>query len=186
MNTAAILAKLKAYPLALALGGAAALMAALAYYRGGVLDDAVAQSADMDQQSKTIENNIIFGRDLADNLKQLRDEQKNLTAALIDPDSVIENQQYFFGFEHIDGLHILDPEQVSMLPRDKDATMSVVVFTMEASGNWEALTKFLYELETGPHLARVSKLMLAKFNQPGQASAPEQLSATLEVQVLGK
>jgi hypothetical protein len=185
MNPDVILAKIKAYPLALSLLGGAILMAVIAYFREDSLTEAVDQNTAMEQESKTIENNIIFGRDLDGNLKRLRDEQKNLASALIDPTNIIENQQYFYGFEHINGLHIIDPTQMHT-DKDKADTMSTTTFTMQATGAWEALTTFLYELETGPHLVRVSKFDLSKYNQPGQDAPPNQMSATVEVQVLGK
>jgi hypothetical protein len=185
MNVQVILAKIKAYPVAVSLVVAAIIMALVAYFRQDSLSDAQDQSKSLDDQSKTMTNNIVFGGNLKTNLAQLREAQKSLTVALIDPDSIIENQQYFYGFERIDGLHIVDPMQ-SHTDRDKDATMSVTTFTLEATGNWAAMTAFLYSLQTGPHLVRVSHLVLEKYNQSGRDALPEQLSATLEVQVLGK
>ena len=84
MNPQLILAKIKAYPLPVGLVVAAILMAAVAYFRGGSLDDDEAASADLDKQSKTMANNLIFGRDLETNLKQLDDAQKVLAATLIE------------------------------------------------------------------------------------------------------
>ena len=130
-------------------------------------------------------NNLIFGRDLETNLKQLEDAQKLLSATLIDPDNIIENQQYFFGFERIDGLHIVDPTQMDTI-RDKDATMSLTSFKIQATGSWANIAAFFYALQTGPHLVRVTSLDLDKLRQTSTDTTPEQISATLEVQVLGK
>ncbi len=185
MNPQLIWAKIKAYPLPVGLVVGAVIMAAIAYFRGGSLDDDIATSADLDKQSKTIANNMIFGRDLETNLKQLGDAQKLQTAALINPDNIIENQQYFFGFERIDGLHIVDPTQLDTT-RDKDATMSTTAFKIDATGNWTSMAAFFYALQTGPHLVRVNSLDLQKLNQTATSTAPEQISATLQVQVLGK
>jgi hypothetical protein len=185
MNPQVILAKIKAYPLAVSLAVAAIIMAGLAYYQDGNLDDDLAAGKDLDQQSTVMSDNLVFGRDLDTNLKQLKDAQKNLTDALIDPDNVIENQQYFYGFEHIDGLQIIDPTQLHT-DREKDATMSVTTFTLQATGSWSNITTFLYELQTGLHLVRISKFDLEKLDRPGPDAAPEQLDASLEVQVLGK
>ncbi|MGA2051735.1 MAG: hypothetical protein ABSH19_00345 [Opitutales bacterium] len=184
MNPQVILAKIKAYPLAVGLAVAAIIMAGLAYYQEGTLDDDLDASKDLDQQSTTMADNLVFGRDLDASLKQLEAADQTLQAALIEPENIIENQQYFYGFEHIDGLHIIDPTQ-EHTDRDKDATMSVTTFSLQASGTWESITSFLYELQTGPHLVRVSKFSLEKFTHPGFDAPPEQLIATMEVQVLG-
>jgi hypothetical protein len=186
MNPQLILAKIKAYPLPVGLVVAAILMAAVAYFRGGSLDDDEAASADLDKQSKTMANNLIFGRDLEANLKQLDDAQKGLAATLIDPDNIIENQQYFFGFERIDGLHIVDPTQETT-DRDKDATMSMTSFKVQATGNWASIASFLYALQSGPHLMRVNSMAIEKFHEtgPNADTTPEQISATLDLQLLG-
>ena len=185
MNPRLIWAKIKAYPLPIGLVVAAILMAAIAYFRGGSLDDDQSASSDLSDKSKTMANNLIFGRDLEANLKQLTDAQKLLSVALIDPDNIIENQQYFFGFERIDGLHIIDPTQEGT-DKPKDATMSITTFKIQATGSWSSLVSFLYALQTGPHLVRVSSLDFEKFNQTSGNTEPEQLTATLEVQALGK
>ena len=111
MNAQVILAKIKAYPVAVSLVVAAIIMALVAYFRQDSLADAQDQSKSLDDESKTMTNNIVFGGNLKANLAQLREAQKDLTVALIDPNNIIENQQYFYGFERIDGLHIIDPTQ---------------------------------------------------------------------------
>jgi hypothetical protein len=184
MKPQQILAVLKTFPLALGLVGAAVLMAAWTYFRQDTLDADRLNAQDLAQQVETMSDNLTYGKDLAESLTALQIEVKGLEAGLIDPDHVIENQEYFYSFEESSGVHILDPTQAGTVRGKDPKGMSTTTFTLSATGSWSQIVSFLYQLETGPRLLRVSKFQLGKSGESSSDSV-NQLEADLQVEVLG-
>jgi hypothetical protein len=190
MNAQQLLAKLKAYPLALSLFGVAILLAGWAYYRdSGALTDAQAASKDASDKAILYNNNVTAGEKIDEHLAELTDDAKKFKDALINPSSVVLNEQYFLDIAKQAGVQIVNPTE-GATDRGKDTSEpSVVTFTMGASGHWENIAAFLYGLQTGPHLLRVNMLHLIKSQQMRSNTAgvdSNRLEITLIVEVLGQ
>jgi hypothetical protein len=190
MNAQQLLAKLKAYPLALSLFGVAILLAGWAYYRdSGALTDAEAASKDASDKYQLYQNNVTAGDKIDEQVSELTDDAKKFKDALINPSSVVLNEQYFFDIAKQAGVQIVNPTE-GATDRGKDpAEPSVVTFTMAATGQWNNIAAFLYGLQTGSHLLRVNMLHMLKSPQMRSSTAGDEsnrLDITLTVEVLGQ
>ncbi len=187
MKKEQIMVQLKTYPLAVGLVVLAILMGGLGYYLQTALDEAHDTSKDLEDKADTVARNIAAGHDLEANRAQLQADLKTLDAALLDPTEVIENQQYFWNLEATSGIKVSAPNQglTTALGKNKD-DMSTTPFTIGASGSWETVTKYLYQLETGTHLVRVHQFRLSKDEQQGKLGQPNQLAVAMDLEVLGK
>jgi hypothetical protein len=188
MNSKQILAKLKAYPLALSLLGVAILLAGWAYYRStGALQDASAALDQATQDSDRYNNNVAAGEKIDEQLAELTADGKKLQDALINTTSVILNQQYFYDIGAQAGVEIVDPSQGNT-DRDKDPTRpSVTSFELTAKGHWDNLASFIYDLQTGPHLLRFIRVRLVKTPQSHSADEDaNRLDLILDLEMLGQ
>ena len=140
MNIQQILAKLKAYPLALSLFGAAILLAGWAYYRStGALQDATAALDQATQDSDRFNNNVTAGEKIDEQLAELTADAKKFKDALINPTTTVLNEQYFYDIGAQASVEIVDPQQ-GLIDRDKDPTRpSVTTFELTATGHWDNL-----------------------------------------------
>jgi hypothetical protein len=187
MKKEEIVAQLKNYPLAVGLVVLAILMGGLGYYLESSLDDAKNNSKELEDKADVVQRNLAAGHDLEANRIQVQADLKALDAALLDPTEVIENQQYFWNLEGSSGIKLFAPNQglTVSLGKNKD-DMTSTPFTIGASGSWDTVTKYLYQLESGTHLVRVHQFRLSKDEQQGKLGQPNQLAVALEVEVLGK
>jgi len=191
MNAKQILAKIKAYPLALALVGVAIVLSGWAYYRSGSLDDLRGQldtvMADNDQTSKNVQEGI----NLKEELDQLTAALAAFKPALIKPSAIIPNQQFFYDYEQTTGVQIQDPiEGLTVVSKDP-AEPSVTSFKMSATGNWENIATLLNALQAGPPYMRFYQFSLERGQQartlPGvTATNSELVHLSLTLEVLGQ
>jgi len=188
MNAQQLLAKLKAYPLALSLFGVAILLAGWAYYRStGALVDATATLDQATQDNNLYNKNVTAGERIDEQLAELTVDGKKFKDALFDPTSVVLNQQYFYDVGTKANVQIGDPVE-GTIDRDKDPTRpSVTTFSLTVSGHWENMVNFIYDLQTGPRMLRFAQVRLVKsasaHSVGGDAS---RLDMSLVVEMLGQ
>jgi len=187
MTPQQLLAKIKAYPLALSLFGAAILLAGWAYYRStGALADATAALDQATQDSDRFNNNATAGEKIDDHLAELTADAKKFKDALINPTTTVLNEQYFYDIGAQANVEIVDPQQ-GAIDRDKDPSRpSVTTFQLTATGHWDNLVTFLYDLQTGPHLLRFTRVRLVKTPQSHSTGDVNRLDLILVVEMLGQ
>lgn len=193
MNLQQILAKLKAYPLALSLLGAAILLAGWAYYRdSGALQDASTALDQATQDNERYNSNVKAGEEIDDQAAELAADAKKYNDALINTASVVLNQQYFYDIGAPTGVTIFNPTQGATEPNKDPSRPSVTTFALTADGHWDGLTSFVYGLQTGPRLLRFSRFQLIKTTKTPRGGVVStagdfnQLELTLVVEVLGQ
>ncbi len=187
MNAQQILAKIKAYPLALALLGTAIVLAGWAYYRSGSLDDLHGELDTATAQNDEISNNVKEGINLKEQLDQLTAAVARFKPGLITPSAIIPNQQYFYDFEQSTGVQILDIAVAGSVPGKDPAEPSVTTFKLGAAGSWDSILAFLNALQTGPHYLRFSQFRIEKSEQARTTVGVVQpLKVSLTIEVLGQ
>jgi Tfp pilus assembly protein PilO len=187
MNAQQILAKLKAYPLALALLGAAIILAGWAYYRSGSLDDLHDQLDTATAQNDQTSNNVKDGINLKEQLDQLTTQVAQFKPGLIVPSAVIPNQQYFYDFEQSTGVQLLDIADAGTVPGKDAGELSVTTFKLSASGSWNNILTFINALQTGPHYLRFNQFRIEKSDQArSSAGVAQALKLSVTVEVLGQ
>jgi hypothetical protein len=187
MNTQQIMAKLKAYPLALGLLLVAIALAGWAYYRSGTLDDLYGDldtvTAENDQTSKNVTDSI----NLKEQLDQLNAGLVQFTPGLINTTAIIPNQQYFYDLEQSTGVKIYDPGQGLTIHSKDPAEPSITNFKLTAAGSWDNFITFLNALQTGPHFIRFDQIVITKSEQTRSVDSNGQaVSATISLEVLGQ
>jgi hypothetical protein len=188
MNTQQILAKLKAYPLALSLFGVAILLAGWAYYRStGAWVDATAALDQATQDSERFNQNVAAAEKIDEQITELTGDEKKFKDALINTSTTVLNEQYFYDIGKPSGVTIGDPTQGATEPHKDPSAPTVTSFQLTASGHWDDIASFLYGLQTGPHLLRVNRFSLVKTPQSHSAVGDtNRLDLTLVVDVLGQ
>lgn len=184
MNSQQLLAKIKAYPLALSLFGAAIVLAGWAYYRSGSLDDLRGEYDTVTVNNDQIASNVKDGINFKEQVDQLTAALTQFKPGLIKPSAVIPNQQYFYDYEQTTGVQVLDPIEGQTTVSKDPAEPSVTTFKLSASGSWENVITFLNALQTGPHFMRIYQYSFERFPQERNAapsSQPIRVSLTLEV-----
>jgi len=187
MNLKQILAKLKAYPLALSLLGVAILLAGWAYWRSsGALVDAEAQLEDVQASHDLSNKNVAAGEKIDEQVTELTADAAKFKATLINPTDVVLNQQYFYDIAEKAGVAVVDPTQGLTAERSKDPVEpSLTTFTLAATGKWSDMVAFLDGLQAGPRLLRFNLFHLEKSKQL-VGTVGDLLVLNLTVEVLGQ
>jgi len=167
MNAKQILAKIKMYPLAISLIGAAILLAGWAYWRStGALVEAHDQFDVVTQQNDSIDKNTKASELIEEQLAELNADAVKFAAGLVNPVEDITNQQYFYNLELDAGVEQITDPVHTVTERTKDPTEpSFATFSLSVSGHWDNIVSFLYGLQTGPHPMRIGMFQLAKAQQ---------------------
>jgi len=187
MNAQQLLAKIKAYPLALSLLGVAIVLAGWAYYRSGSLDDLRGEYDTVTVQNDQTATNVKDGINFKEQVDQLTAALTQFKPGLINPSAIIPNQQYFYDYEQSTGVQVLDPIEGQTVVSKEPAEPSVTSFKLSASGSWENIMTFLNALQTGPHFMRVSQFTLERFPQDRNAAPTSQpVRVSLSLDVLGQ
>ena len=187
MNAQQILAKLKAYPLAVVLLLVTMALGGWAYYRSGMLDDLQGERDTVAAQNDQTSENVKDGENLKDQLDELTTAVAKFKPGLITPSAVIPNQQYFYDFEQTTGVQILDIEEAGSVPGKDPAEPSTTTFRLGATGSWDNILSFIDALQAGPHYLRFSQFRIEKADQTRSGSGTAQpLKISFAVEVLGQ
>ncbi len=189
MNSKQIVAKAKAFPLAISLVVVAIVLAGWTYWRTtGALVEAQEAFDAATQKNELISKNSAAGELLNEQLAELTADAAKLDAGLINPIEDISNQQYFYDLEQAAGVEqISDPVHTETVRTKEPVNPSIASFTLSVGGHWDNLLAFLYSLQTGPHPMRINLMQITKSaqlrNTGGDSS---RLNLNLAVEVLGK
>jgi len=187
MNASQILTKIKAYPLALGLFGAALVLSGWAYYRSGTLDDLHGEFDTVSAENDQIQANVKEGINLKEQLDQLNAAVAQFKPGLINPSAVIPNTQYFYDFEQSTGVQIIDPGQVGTVASKDPAEPSVTSFKLTAVGPWDKIITFLNALQTGPHYLRINQINFDRgMASHSGATVVQTVRVYLMIEVLGQ
>ena len=147
---------LRRYPLALACGGLALVLAAVYFLRSGTLGEERTKLEQLETDGKKIERNVRNSAALEEHLAALKAGVAGLEEKLTRLDDVSGNQEYFYGLESASGVRMSvlrplgAPKTAAAGQNYQPAGFSVVV-----EGEYAQLIAFLHALETGSRLYRL-------------------------------
>lgn len=192
MNSSAIIAKLRQYPVAFVCAIILLLLLVAFFMRSGVSDELALREADLNSRIRTIDENI-------KNSKDLKQHTEKLTAMVeqIDGDGVLFkryeraiNINFFYSLESEAGILISniaqlpapDPIYAAGGPRQLDR-YSTLVYNISLTGSFSGLLKFLHALARVDPLIRVADFNVSREDDGLSATGME---ARMRVLVLAK
>lgn len=95
---------------------------------------------------------------------------------LVDESDLATNLGYFYDLESSTGVRIGQLSQLSSQPID-GAMFKSVPFTVDATGTYAQIMRFLRDLETGPRLVRITRYQLDR----GDGTAAVRLDLSIEM-----
>lgn len=106
---------------------------------------------------------------------------KLIEANLVDEGDLAANLGYFYGIEEQTKAQLPELHQVSSPTLESAGTFRRVPYGIRVLGSFEQVAGFLYTLETGPRLGRITSFSLSRADPAGQA-----ITLDLNVDLLGK
>ncbi|MFI5337887.1 MAG: type 4a pilus biogenesis protein PilO [Opitutales bacterium] len=99
----------------------------------------------------------------------VRSAVEQIDAGLIDENNLAENLWYFYRIEEQTQARISELHQLNSAPPKPDASYKVVPFSLRIAGSYEQVANYLYRLETGPRLLRVSTFSIQRQDAAGNS-----------------
>jgi Tfp pilus assembly protein PilO len=92
---------------------------------------------------------------------------QQIDAGLIDENNLAENLWYFYQIEEQTHAHISELHQLATNPARPEAIYKVIPFSLRVAGSYEQVANYLYRLETGPRLLRITTYDLQRQDSAG-------------------
>lgn len=177
-----IAAALKRRPLLFTCGALCLALGLSLYFRSGVPAELETRLAEREKEMKRLSNNVKFSAQLESQLQALRRANEVVAAGALRPAELARNQQLFYRLEAESGVKLVDIRQLAPPPPAKGAPAPVayvsVPFSLTIRGDYEQIVEFLYRLDHGPALSRVTSASIARPEDGAQ-------SLSLTVDLLG-
>ena len=166
-------------------------LAIITYYRVSSIPSVQVQYNELLKEKQLVEYNVLNGAGIDEDLEKIRSLTKMVSTHFMDPAEKASNFHYFFSLEELTGVKISNPRlgSIQAFGRSKnkvkdpnEPNLAVTEYTLSVEGTFQQLLKLIYELETGPLLARITKCII----DVGKNVTPGALSGVLEVSFLGK
>jgi Tfp pilus assembly protein PilO len=123
----------------------------------------------------------VGGKKLAEELEELRKRTKEMEDNLVIENNLAVNLWYFYNFEEQTKVQLPELNPLSSPLTDKAAEFRRMPYGLRVLGTYEQVSAFLYALETGSRLLRITSFNLARADPAGQA-----VTLDLNVELLGK
>lgn len=181
MNAQQLLDKLKQYPLAVVCVVVIFVALAVGFLRGDKLPVAQAEYDTVLQESEVMNSNRENAVDLEENLEQLTEMVAKIEDRLIDPDARTDNYRYFLGMAERAQVSLDDPSSGNMVNSAEAGLkeFAVLDFSLSATGSYDKVLRFLYELRTGHHVTRINSVSLSPARNAGGMKNPVHLVVNL-------
>lgn len=177
-----IAAAFKRRPLLFTCGALCLALGLGLYFRSGLPAELETRLAEREKEMKRLGNNVKFSAQLDAQLQTLRRANEVVSAGALRPAELARNQQLFFRLEAESGVKLVDIRQLATPPPTKGAPAPVayvsVPFSLTIRGDFEQIMDFLYRLDHGPTLSRVTSASMARPEEGTQ-------SLSLTVDLLG-
>jgi Tfp pilus assembly protein PilO len=92
---------------------------------------------------------------------------QQIDAGLIDENNLAENLWYFYQIEEQTHAHISELHQLTSGTIHPEAVYKVVPFSLRIAGSYEQVANYLYRLETGPRMLRISSYEIQRQDSAG-------------------
>ncbi len=157
MDSEALLAKLKQYPIAVGGVVLAIVFGLLIYFRGGKIPELEAKQEDLDLRWKTIQTNAKQAVDINEDVSRMTQFAGEIDERLIDRDARAINYQYFYRLEESSGVSLTTLNQSASVPAISVplSLTAPVEYAVAAAGTYPQILNFLYSLEHGRIFSRI-------------------------------
>ena len=190
MNFSVIIDKLRQYPVAVICAVILLLLVFIVFLRGSVTSELSVQESDLNSRIRTISENIKNAKGLKQDTEKLDAMVEQIDLSLFNRYERAININFFYGLEDMAGVVISNIGQLS----ESDAIYakggarklelySTLVYSINVSGSFSNILKFLYELDRVDPLIRVAEFNVSR---EGGVLGGANVDARLRVLVLAK
>jgi hypothetical protein len=190
MNFSLIIDKLRQYPVAVICAGILLLLIVIMFLRGGVASDLSLQEADLNSRIRTIDENIKNSKGLGPDAEKLDTMVEQINTLLFNSYERSININFFYGIEDQAGVvisnigQLAEPDSIYTEGGARKLELySTLVYSINMSGSFSDILKFLYELKRVDPLIRVADFYVSR---GGDALGGSTVDARLRVLVLAK
>lgn len=179
MNPAAILGKIRQYPIAI--GGliCALIIGGLAYVRNGALSEKRSTVEELKGTVAKIDTNIQEGIGLPEDLEAAQELKERILNHLVDPEDDLTIKRYFYSLEDKTGAIIGNIVLSSYEPGKKGAAFSKVTYILSVGGTFQQTLDLLLQITSGKYLGKISLLDLSF--RPGDLAGGSQMKLSIEI-----
>jgi len=181
MKLKRILAKLKAYPVAVTGLLLALVIAVVGNMRSGDIIAKEDTLRTLERELNTMNSNLEKGVGIQEQSQEAVAISERIQERLIDPKDTLANLSYFYGLESESGVSMQNPRQAEFTPAGSNS-FSKVSYSMQVSGSMENVLDLMLRLQSGKYLAKVTNFKIS-YSTSGDAG---DCALSLTVQILGE
>ena len=191
MNTDAILAKLKRYPVAVVCAVLTIIFIGVLYMRSSRIPALEEEMNQMEGEWKAIGENKSQAVDMNTHLEKLNAITEKIDGRLMSADSKAINYQYFYKLEKSSGIRIEDLNQrdssnaAAKAGAAKLELFQPIVFTVKAEGTFKQILTFLYELQYGRHFTIIKDFSCSGIEAEKEKDVQDLVNLAVNLEVLG-
>ncbi len=191
MNTDAILAKLKRYPVAVVCVVLTIIFIGVLYIRSSRIPALEEEMNQMEGEWKAIGDNKLHAVDLNTHLEKLNAITEKIDGRLMSADSKAINYQYFYKLEKSSGIRIEDLNQrdssnaAAKAGAAKLELFQPIVFTVTAEGTFKQILTFLYELQYGNYFTIIKDFSCSGIESEKEKDVQDLVDLAVTLEVLG-
>lgn len=179
-----LIEKLKRHP-APAICGCVVLVCFLNFYfRMDQISALQTRQEEIARQAEQVDNNLMTGSNLEEQLVAMRAKVEQLEARLVRPSELANNLKYFYRLESETGVTLSDLRQNPPPPPAKGAARPLfagVAYNVVLAGSFNQVIAYFNDLENGERFYRLTNFNLQRGREANQAS----LTLALNLELLG-
>ena len=118
------------------------------YLRFGEVDAQEAKLADLQSQVTKLQRNATNAAHLTRQLEAVKKINEQIAESVLKPSDLARNLQHFYTLEASNGVKLLDLRQQAPASGAAASAYTTLNFTVNVSGDYERLLKFMREVET--------------------------------------
>ncbi len=181
MNTEAIIAKLKQYPLAVVSVALALVLVAVIYLRSGRVPTLKENLEEKETSWSVIQNNDLRAVDMQKHIDKITAMSEEIDSRLLVPGDKAINYQYLFQIEQRSGVRLENLQQKPLVEDEVSEHYAPIYYDLSASGTYKEILNFIYELQNGRFFTRIDRFSC---NAVGELE-PNLVQVNLKMAVLG-
>ena len=189
MTTADLIEKLKRYPVPSISAAVVLLCLITFYFQLDLVDNLKTRRDEIDDEAVRMEDNIVAGNNLEEQLREMKTRLEDLNSRLIEPLELAENLKYFYSFESATGVSLADLRQNTAPPPAKGGKgggkssghLEGIGYTVTLSGTFAQAVAYFDELENGRRLYRLRNFQLQRGREVNQSA----ITLALNLELLG-
>lgn len=137
------------------------------------------------KQRSVSDFNVNNSFEIEKNISEIKALDAEIRSRMLKPTDRTENFRYLFALEADTGVKIENPRQVQEVPfpdeNAKDSEVVITHFKIDATGSYSQILKFIYQLQVGKFLGRITDLTISN----SKLIDPSILNVSLEIAFFG-